>query len=108
MTDTFSERFYPATADETFSALVEAATAMCKVRSIEEFTRSVRYSTRASGFSWGSDATATVFPSEDGASVRIVGSRKMWANFVASGSEQEQVENLLDHVGDWIQVNRGD
>lgn len=100
------ERFYPAGPDETFRAVVEVVKTLHNVGRTDEFSRSVTFSTRASGFSWGANMSAAVIPHESGSIVRVGGEAKLRTNITAKGAETKRIQQLLHAVGAQIQSNR--
>lgn len=101
-----NERFYPANPDETFEALVEAVKVLHKFKGADGFSRAVSFATRASGFSWGANMSASVIPHDQGAIVRVGGEAKVRTNITAKGAEAKRIDELLNAVGNLIQRNR--
>jgi hypothetical protein len=102
-----NERFYPADPDETFRALEESVRRLHKFKRSDDFSRSVTFATRASGFSWGANMSTSVIPHEQGSIVRVGGEAKVRTNITAKGAEAKRIDELLDAVGATIQRNRG-
>lgn len=101
-----NERYYPATPEETYEALGESVVRMHNLKSHDYFSRSVSFTTGASGFSWGANMSASVIPHEQGAIVRVGGEAKVRTNITAKGAEAKRINALLDAVGQQIQANR--
>ena len=101
-----NERFYPADADELFSALRAAVGQLYKVKGADQFSRSVTFTTPAAGFSWGATMSAQVIPASGGASVRVGGTQKMRANITAQSAEYKNTIRLFDAVSAHVQSAR--
>lgn len=101
-----NERFYPAEPDETYAALVRAVKTLHKFKGADDFSRAVSFATRASGFSWGANMSASVIPHETGAIVRVGGEAKLRTNITAKGAEAKRIDELLNAVGNQIQRDR--
>ena len=94
-----NERFYPASPDAVYAAVLEAA-AVCKfkVKSQDDSSRSVSLASKASAFSWGANFGTYVVPAEGGAIVRMSGAAKVRTNITAKGPEYKNTIKLLDAV----------
>lgn len=101
-----NERYYPASLDETFKALLSAVQTLAKLKSHDEFSKSVVFATKVSGFSWGAQMSAHAMPAEGGAVVRISGSKNIKTNVTAGGAERRNILMLLDATGANIQSAR--
>lgn len=101
-----NERFYPATPDETYAALVSAARRIGKVKSADAFSRAVSFATEASGFSWGATMSAFVVPEGEGSIVRVGGTAKVRVNLTAKNAEFKNTIKVLDGVAQAIQAQR--
>jgi hypothetical protein len=84
-----NERFFPATPEETFTALHSATTRLFKLRGADQFSRSVSFTTPMSGFSWGANMSAQVIPVEGGSYVRVAGSARLATNVTAGGQRPD-------------------
>jgi hypothetical protein len=98
--DLGNERFYPASADAVFAALEASAARLFKVGSSDRNSRSVRFTTGMSAFSYGAVMWAQVVPAEGGAHVRMGGSLTLSTNFTAKGRETKNTVRLLDAIGE--------
>jgi hypothetical protein len=99
-------RFYPATPDETYRALALAAGELTKLRSYDDFSRSVVFTTRMTGWASGANVTAYAVPVEGGTMVRVEGQAKMRTQVNANNAAHKQVAAVLDEVSAVIQRRR--
>jgi hypothetical protein len=88
-----NERFNPADADETYRALADAVRILHKFKRSDDFSRAVTLTTRASGFSWGANMSASVIPHDQGAIVRVGGEAKVRTNITGKGAEASASTN---------------
>lgn len=99
-------RYYPATPDETFTALVESVKQLANFQSADNFSRSVAFATKMSAWASGANMQASVRPDGEGCTVRVEGQAKMRTQVNANNAAHKQLVALLDQVGPWIQYAR--
>jgi len=101
-----NERYYPATPEETYAAVVEAVRELHNWKSQDDFSMAVNFTTKVSGWSWGATMSASVMPQGDGSIVRVGGEAKVRTNITAKGTEAKKIVQTLDLVAKKIQANR--
>jgi hypothetical protein len=62
-------RFYPATPDETYKAVVQAVQQLARFRSFDDFSRSVSFATKMTAWASGANVSAYVVPADGGCHV---------------------------------------
>jgi hypothetical protein len=107
MPDLELSRYYPATPDETFTALVNTVQELAKFQSSDDFSRSVAFATKMTGWASGSNISASVRPEGgEGCTVRLEGQAKMRSQVNANNAAHKQLVAILDRTADWIQHAR--
>jgi hypothetical protein len=105
MANLANERFFPAQPDWVFEALARALRGLrWSVKSTDQYSRSVTFSTPMSGFSWGASMSASVIPSPEGGLVRVGGAARVRTNVTAGGTERRNIGRLLDAASRELQA----
>jgi hypothetical protein len=98
-----NERLFPTSPDETYAALRQVVASGFKVKSDDDFTKAMTFSSGASAFTWGENYTAQVVPAEGSSPLRINGVGKVGGQFQQSA----RTNKLLDAIfADVTQVLR--
>jgi|GEM_PF-4293343 len=87
-------RLYPYTVDSTFTALREVVEEKFKLKSVDDITKALTFSSGLSAFTWGENFTASVEKTDNGASVNISGVGKIGGQMMQS----RRTNKLLDQV----------
>lgn len=105
MANLANERFFPAQPDWVFEALTRALSGLrWSIKSTDQYSRSVSFSTPMSGFSWGASMSASVIPSPEVGLVRVGGAAKVRTNVTAGGAERKNIGRLLDAASRELQA----
>lgn len=101
------ERFYPASAAETYGALRDYVKAQYGIKSQDEFSMNVTFDAAASAWTSGQRVNAQVLPVEGGTKVRVSGAGKVRTQIGNKGQLQRIFGAVLDGVSRTIQAQRG-
>jgi len=99
-------RFYPATRDETFHALMWAVQELAKYKTCDPFSGSVVFATRSGLWDSGANMQASVRPDGDGVIVRLEGQAKFRTQINANNAAHEKCVEILNLTGQIIQRDR--
>jgi hypothetical protein len=101
-------RHYPATVEETYNALFDSVLEMARLRSYDEFSKSVSFSTKMTGWASGANVSACVVSKRGGARVRFEGQAKMRTQINANNAAHRQLIAIPDSVSERIEKSRED
>ena len=89
-----SERFFPVPMSQAFAALQQVVAEDFRLKSVDEFTMAVSFSSFASAFTWGENFSAQVVSADGGALVRVEGVGKVGGQIQQSSRLAKLVEKL--------------
>lgn len=94
------ERFVPVAPPIAFQTLCESARSMFTVKSADDFTLTVTFSSGASAFTWGENFSAQVVPAEGGANVRVTAVGKVGGQVQQNARINKLADRLFsDYTG---------
>jgi hypothetical protein len=100
-------RFYPASRDETYAAMVEVvSSAAGRLHSADNFSGAVSFATRMTGWASGANVSAYVIPQDGGTMLRATAQAKMRTQVNANNAAHKQIVEIFDAIGQVIQQNR--
>jgi hypothetical protein len=103
-----AEQALPATVEETYNALFDSVLEMARLRSYDEFSKSVSFSTKMTGWASGANVSACVVSKRGGARVRFEGQAKMRTQINANNAAHRQLIAIPDSVSERIEKSRED
>jgi carbon monoxide dehydrogenase subunit G len=94
------ERYVPVSPAKTYEAVLKAVenNYTFKLKSADNFTMTVNFSSGASAFTWGENFTAQVVPAEGGSTVRVQGVGKVGGQLQQGARLHKLINNLFDDV----------
>jgi hypothetical protein len=94
------ERYVPVPAAEAFQAVLAAVgkNYTFKLKSSDDFTMTVNFSSGASAFTWGENFTAQVVPAEGGSTVRVQGVGKVGGQLQQGARLHKLINQLFDEM----------
>jgi hypothetical protein len=102
-----NERFFPTSPDETYAALREIVKSGFKVKSDDDFTKAITFSSGASAFTWGENFTAQVVPAEGGSALRINGVGKVGGQLQQSARTNKLLDKIFADVTQILRTQAG-
>lgn len=92
------ERYVPVPPANAFQALRDAAKRNFTLKSADDFTMTVEFSSGASAFTWGENFTAQVVPAEGGSTIRVHGVGKVGGQIQQNARLHKLINKLFDDV----------
>lgn len=100
-------RYYPASQQETFPALIQVVRQLARFQRADEFSGTISFATRMTGWASGANIQAVVMPSpQGGVQVHMQGQAKMRTQINANNAAHKQLVAILDATSALIQYNR--
>jgi carbon monoxide dehydrogenase subunit G len=92
------ERYVPVPPATAYQAVLDAAKRKFTVKSADDFTMTVGFSSGASAFTWGENFTAQVVPAEGGSTIRVQGVGKVGGQIQQNARLHKLINQLFDDV----------
>lgn len=92
------DRYVPVPPQQAFAALVQATKQTFKVKSTDDFTMTVTFSSGISAFTWGENFSAQVVPGEGGSMLKVSGVGKVGGQMMQQSRNSKLINQLFDDV----------
>ena len=100
------ERFFPVEKEKVFAALNQAVSSKFKVKSADDFTMSITFSSGASAFTWGENFNAQVIPRDGGCTIEITGVGKVGGQLQQSSRTNKLITQILGDTTEILKAQR--